>query len=199
MFKPQNQKYVDLQLYLKNATKYFHNFLSKFESLIIAKTVLFQTFQKNPRVKGAICICVLSSSRSRCVEAPRRPALPPPARRSGHRDEPWRRHSAPRVPSLFPHSLPLFLALSPEKTRRSRAPPPLLPPSPASSGRPRATPTPPAPLPRCPLPPRPRNRPETPGVADCAAVSSADTRDAAADCSPPVFPPATPTSPASLG
>jgi hypothetical protein len=71
--------------------------------------------------------------------------------------------------------------------------------SPHHSRLPRAPPRRRAAAPPRPLPPWPRNRPETPGVADCVAVSSADTRDAAADCSPPVFPPATPTSPASLG
>jgi hypothetical protein len=60
MFKPQNQKYVDLQLYLKNATKYFHNFLSKFESLIISKPVLFQTFLKKTRSqRGYLQLCVV--------------------------------------------------------------------------------------------------------------------------------------------
>jgi hypothetical protein len=52
MFKPQNPKYVDLQIYLKNATKYFHNFLSKFESPNHAKLVLFKNFQKKSQSPG---------------------------------------------------------------------------------------------------------------------------------------------------
>jgi hypothetical protein len=80
----------------------------------------FVLSRENPKVKGAICNCVLSSSRSRCVEAPRRPALPPPARRSGHRGEPL---ETPLGATKFPPSFsPLPQALSPFSVSSPRAP-----------------------------------------------------------------------------
>jgi hypothetical protein len=130
----------------------------------------FVLSRENPKVKGAICNCVLSSSRSRCVEAPRRPALPPLARRSGHRGEPLETPlGATKSPPSFS---PLPRALSPFSVSSPHAPEVA-----AMAAARRRCSKPPRAGPRCPggppslhLPPLHRNRCGAPsfvaGVAD---------------------------------
>jgi hypothetical protein len=130
----------------------------------------FVLSRENPKVKGAICNCVLSSSRSRCVEAPRRPALPPLARRSGHRGEPLETPlGATKSPPSFS---PLPRALSPFSVSSPHAPEVA---AMAAARRrcskpPRAGPRCPGGPPSLPLPPLHRNRCGAPsfvtGVAD---------------------------------
>jgi hypothetical protein len=63
--------------------------------------------------------------------------------------------------------LPTLLSLPLPSMRRRRAPTEL---TPASSGRPRASPTPPAPPPRRPLAPSQRNRARAPPIATGVAI-----------------------------
>jgi hypothetical protein len=52
MYKTQNQKYVDLQIYVKKATKYFSQLVKQVQITKSVKLVLLSSFQKNSQNSG---------------------------------------------------------------------------------------------------------------------------------------------------
>jgi hypothetical protein len=108
--------------------------LNKFKSPLVAKTsAVSKISKKTPKARGLSAKGHLSSSWSRCVEAPsdcRCHLLL--AASEGQGDPPWSCSAAPRSPLLSPLSGSI-ISLSHEPPPSNRAPPPWLPPSAADS------------------------------------------------------------------
>jgi hypothetical protein len=103
---------VDLQIYVKKDTKYFHSLSNKFKSQNLQNVCCFQVSRKPPKHRGLSTKCCLSSSSRRQAPMWRLPGrrAPPLALKARPDDRAMR---MPSTPSLAPaHPLALTRPLS---------------------------------------------------------------------------------------
>jgi hypothetical protein len=113
MYKTQNQKYVDLQIYVKRPLNIFLNLSNKFKSQNLQNLCCFQVSKKIPKTQRVICkMCLVFflQEASTYVEAPWACCAPPPASKDRPDEHATR---TPSTPSLAPaHRLALPQPLS---------------------------------------------------------------------------------------